>query len=488
MLSKWPNSVMVMAAHPLKKEQLASLQTIYQGWVVHDSHELAPFSFNEINCYFKTFLRGRVPIEMRQQITLLIGHKPVLIALVGEWLKRHTDFPPDIDSFLKEWPTLNERQRARCRQRFEFELVERWHFLRRLIDWSTLFLAYLGRRYDPQILQLTLELDDAEVKMVTEQIKSDLFIRKSISTESGLLHDEMQRLLMEHAWPVLGGLGQLKRMLARQVIDEYYLPKIDLLKGMEEDFLRRELQRECLDYHFRISEEVGLSYLDQLLTEAENYHDSPQQLEAISQEISQLGLVRLSQMSLRMARLAQQKKEFKQAVCLAQAALMGSPSSADAALALILLGKNAKEAKEKCTYLQNALQKAQLAQNRELEAEAHHQLGLLLQKQGKWPEAAQRYQKALNLLEEKKQPNDYAKSLNQLALVTMQSGNPMLALRMSEKALRIYKEQGNLYGKRISLATKARISQTDILLAQRHVHNPTHKIIPTVRLADALQP
>ena len=129
-------------------------------------------------------------------------------------------------------------------------------------------------------------------------------------------------------------------------------------------------------------------------------------------------------------------------------------SASNAAGALMVLGGATENPALKIQHLQAALDKARQTQEQALEAQALKLLGLAYRRQGKWPEAAKSYQQSLRLLNEEKEPNQYANTLNNLAFVTMLSGNPTRADIMAEKALRIRKAQGNLHGLSLSYATK----------------------------------
>ena len=262
-------------------------------------YELKPFSSSETVQYFEAALEGEMPPDLRDKIFLLTGGNPVLIAIAGEWLKRHIKLPEDVDLPLSELQALDEPTLSKRRQRFEFALVDKVRSLRKPVDWATLYLAYLNRRYEPKILQLALgpdlDLDDQQFDDVVEELKTLVFVRKSMSAEGGLLHDEAQRLIRKHAWPSVDPARELQQELAKRVIDGYYLPEIErlsqivqskLAKSVEhkliaperrrlpsipdEDWLKRELQIECLDYHFRISAKEGWHYLNQLFDEALN--------------------------------------------------------------------------------------------------------------------------------------------------------------------------------------------------------------------------
>lgn len=237
---------------------------------------------------FQRDLAIEMPLDLRQKISHLTGGRPILVAMASEWLKRRLPLPEEVDLPLSELQAWDEQQLAERRQHFEFALVERVNELHQPLNWAVLYLAFLNRRDDPEILRLTLDLNDYQLAEVTKELKSMLFVRQSISSKMGLLHDEAQHLILRHLWPLLDPEGAIRREIAQQVIDEYYRPEIE--RSSNKDQRQRELQIECLDYHFRVDIESGWRYLDQLIAEAENSHDAHMQMNAIEQGMRNLYL------------------------------------------------------------------------------------------------------------------------------------------------------------------------------------------------------
>lgn len=486
-----PNAVMVFAARPQPnvRDMYRYSFEVYQkgGWVVPDVHQFQGFSNQETRDYFDESLPAEIDPTLHKKIYHLTNGRPVLVAITGEWLKRNVELPEDINRSIEKVQALDEAELTEVRAAFEKKLIENVQSLHKPIHWATLYLAYLNRRYDQQILQLALEIEEAELEPILEELKSLVFVRQSISTDGGLLHDEAQKLIEEHAWPLVDPSGELRHWLAETVITQYYEPKIKRLNKIvraqvaqaveqkliapkrralppipSEDFAKWELQIECLDYHFRIDENQGWTYLNDLITEAERYYYSFIQMDAIEQAIHNLKLKEKDPMRAQMcmSRILRLKKDRRRAVRLAEAALQASPTDpTKTALALIVLGKSTTDLADKLSYYQTALEKAQEAKNRLLEAEGLKLKGLVFRRQGKWRQAATAYRQVLRLLDEQKEPNQYANTLNNLAFVTMLNGNPRLADNMAEKALRIRKEQSNLHALALSYATKGRIAE-----------------------------
>lgn len=493
LMSNLPNTVAVVAARLTDnvKKSFVMYPTIYKSWRVHEIYELNPFSHHETIQYFSAVLPVEMPVDLRDKIFLLTAGNPILIALAGEWVTRHIDLPKDVDLPLAELQALDEATLAQRRQRFEFALVDKQRSLGKPVRWATLYLAYLNRRYDRKILELALGpdlgLDDEQLNQVVAELKTLVFVRKSMSAEGGLLHDEAQRLIRKHVWRWVDPTRELQQELATRVIEGYYLPEIERLSQIvqaklaqsiehkliapehrrlppipDEDWLKRELQIECLDYHFRIGEEKGWDYLNELFDEALNYHYSLIQMDAIMQAVHNLApkQVDSARFKVRVAQTLLVKGEVSKAISMARTVLnQANVNPSDAAEALMVLGRATTTPTLKIREFQAALEKARLAQDYVLEAQALKLLGLAYRQQGKWPEAVKTSQQSLRLLNEEEEREQYADTLNNLAFVTMLNGNPTRADTMAEKALRIRKAQGNLHGLSLSYATKGRIAE-----------------------------
>lgn len=479
--SQFLNTVIVLAGRPTDYvlADYASFQEIYAQWIVHKVYKLEPFSDNEVNQYFDEVL-PETAHDLREKIILLTRGNPVLIAIAGEWLRRNIALPEDIDSSLEELHALDESALVKRRQQFESKLIDKVRTLHQPIDWAVLYLAYLNRRYDPRILQLALNIqDEVKLKEIIRDLSALVFVRKSMTAGGELLHDEAQRLIRQHAWPVVDPDGELRRSLAQKVINEYYLPEIERLSEFvrgkitqaleqgsipiipDEEILEIALQVECLDYQFRISDEAGWAYLDQLLEEALS-HRSMIRIEAIEQAINNLALqhINSARFKTRVAQSLLVKKDRDRAASLAQSALDAPDiTPSDAASAFITLAECTAKSSEKTIHFKAALEKARLAQRRPLEATILNNLGQTYRQLGQWPEAEETYKQALRLWDEQKDREQYAMTLNNLAFVYMLTGNLSRADGLAEKALRIRKDMGNLYRLSFSYSTKGRIAE-----------------------------
>jgi tetratricopeptide (TPR) repeat protein len=488
--SRFPNSVIVVVGRPtpIARSICATYPDIYTGWVVHEPHLLEPFSNTETLQYLDEMLALDMPADLREKIFLLTGGKPVLIAITSEWLRRNVNLPADIDMPLTKLRALDESTLNEHRRLFEFGLIDKIRTLRQPIDQASLYLAYINRRYDRKLLKLVMDIDsEDELDILMEELKSLVFVRKSMSTEGGLLHDEAQRLIQEHAWPIVDPDGSLRRSLARKVIQYYYLPEIDRLAMIirqkldislekqlassehhtlpsvpEEDWLKRELQIECLDYHFRISATHGWSYLDELFEEALHHRYSLIQMDAIIGALHVLAprQANSTQFQVRVAEILIQKGEHIKAARLAHEVL-ATPgiTTTEHVKVLMILSDSVDDPPEKIAYLEQALEQARQTPSRSLIARVYNSLGLVYRRQGRWHKAAAAFTQALQFMDEQANTTHYANTLNNLAFVQMLNGHLYQADNLAEKALHIRKLQGNDQGLSFSYATKGRIAE-----------------------------
>lgn len=487
--ARFPNTVIVLAGRPTAFTQhiYSRLPLNYRKWKIRKVHRLKPFSKREAKSYLERTLSAEIASDLRDKIILLTGGNPVLLAITCEWLKRHISLPEDVDLPLKTLRELDSTDLARLQQAFEFALIDKIRTLRYPIDWATLYLAYLNRRYDPSILQLALDIDDeAQLNSIIEELKTLVFVRQSMTGGGILLHDEAERLVREHAWPVVDPDCRLRRSLAQKVIDQYYLPKIDSLTKTvqeilarrveqrvaapeqdspsipDEQWLKRELQMECLDYHFRVSEEAGWKYLDQLIDEALVYRYSPVQMDVIVQAVNIIAprVVDSTRFRIRVAENLLMRRDLVRATNLARLSLEAPEvSPSDAATAHIILGECATDPLEKTGHFEDALEQARLMQDRRLEAIVLNNLGQAYRRQGHWSRAEELYREALRLWDEDQDRNQYAMTLNNLAYVYLLRGSLSRADNWAERALLIRKEAGNIYGLGFSYSTKGQIAR-----------------------------
>lgn len=472
LLAQFERSVIIFASRPTENLSRAFADTIgLQDWKTHEWYHLQPFSTNEASRYLQEALPGEIATDLREKITLLTEGKPVLVAIASEWLRRHMALPSDIDLSLDELRKLDEATLRQKRERFEFELIESLRMLRQPIDEAILYLAYLDRRYDPRILQLALDIEDeAEIAELLAELQTLVFVRKSMTVEGGLLHDEAKRLIRQHAWPSLDPTGEMRQSLAQKVIEGYYKPEIERLstivqqkigQGIEqkasfpdyegsiltpdEEWLRWEMQIECLDYSVRLDDEDGRAYFAQIFEEAYDRR-SFLQLDMLMQAIHNIAPPWGKTVSFQVyiARFHWVKGERSLAEMVAREVL-NAPDIRyiDKILALDVLSGCTTDPVQKVKYLQEAGELAEALQDNEWHVRILSYLGVAYRQQGNWNQAEQSYQQALRLINKQQNLTQYANTLNNLAFVLMLKGDLEGADDAAHQSLTIMKKLGN---------------------------------------------
>jgi len=285
-----PNCVAIVACRPEDNalENLSSIRTILdeKNWVIHEPFELPPFSFLET----KEFFGESLPYDLQEKIHYLTQGSPIHLAITLEILK-HNDYLPIFNKSIDELKIEYEKDSENLFRIFEYELLGRMSKLETYFDWALLTLSYLNRRYDKKILKLFLDLNENDLDDLEEKIKSLSFLRKSTMPNryhKELLHDEMQRMINENLWDEIDFDGSQRKMLAKKVAYEYYVPEIEdrknklvhlesnlndfenIIKYWELTIDLIELQNECLDYLFRISKKMADNYFIALAEDTKN--------------------------------------------------------------------------------------------------------------------------------------------------------------------------------------------------------------------------
>lgn len=499
LLAQFEYARFIIASRPTENVLRAFDDTTgLEGLTLHELYHLQPFSLDEAALYLKETLPGDINPDLREKITSLTEGKPVLIAIASEWLRRHIALPSDMDLSLDELRALDEPTMKHKRKRFEFELIETIRMLRQPIDETLLYLAYLDRRYAPRILQLALDSDnETEIAAIIDELKTLVFVRKSMTVEGGLLHDEAKRLILEHAWPSLDPTGTMRQSLAQKVIDGYYKPEIERLgaivqqkirQGVEgetttpdqsiskiipdEEWLRWEHQIECLDYSTRIGNDTGWDYFETIFDEAYD-RGSFIQLDMLMQAVNNTAPAwrETVHFQVRLAQVHMVKNERHHAEALAQQAL-NTPDirPLDAIRAWDVLSGCTPDPVKQVEYLTHARERAETLQDNAWLVQILSYLGLAYRRQGNWNKAEESYEHALHLLNKQRDITQYANTLNNLAFVRMLKGDLEGADDAAHQALIIRKKLGNRLALAYSYSTMGRIAEEKGIYGQAEWH------------------
>jgi len=281
-----PNTLLIMAGRDIKTRKQASLDAIYGPDNV-TLLELDPFDRIESNEFFSAVdPEGEIDADMRAKLHLLTAGRPILLILAAEWLSRDMPMPEIIERSPDELLALSADAIRDLRERFEFELVDRVRRLGELLDRAVLYMACINRRHNAEILSTLLDIPSAQAETLLDALSRLPFVKYNPTTASCMLHDEMKNLINRHAWTYIDPTFEVRRRLARQVIEAYYEPhirqletqnraRLALTKGPvqraiidEAEWEQWRLEAECLYYRLQLDAQEGLAYFDDRFADA----------------------------------------------------------------------------------------------------------------------------------------------------------------------------------------------------------------------------
>lgn len=451
-------------------------------WTIHKPIGLDRFSEKEARTYFREALSIPLEDKLISKIIKLTDSNPVLIGISAEWIQRNIVLPDEIQV---ELDSLSPKELANTQTRFEYELIGKIRELDEPVDWAILYLSYLNRRFDPEILKLVLSIEsDDELDDLMEKLAEIIFVRKSLVSENGLLHDEAQRLINKHAWHSIDPTRHLRDAICRKVVEAYYLPRISSLANQiskknqvwarqlfeapdaarrpllsDDEVALSTLQVEVLDYTFRVDETQGWQYLSTLLSQAIN-QSSLITLDAIQQAVINLKLEQkhVSLALLARARINQGKRMYEEAELFAQKALYsGLDDPDDVAIAHRVLAECEPVILRKLVHYDAGFQQAAQTTDQLIDAEIHNDRGLALRRVGRWADSLNEYKQALKIFQETGKETEAAAVKNNMAFVYLLMGETERADILAHKALHQRAELGNAHALALSYSTLGRI-------------------------------
>ena len=187
--------------------------------------ELEGFTLEQANEYFDQWPIGAwIEPELREKIHFLSNGRPILIDLAIDWLSHDLPLPELVQMSLPEIKSLESNRLEQLRQQFEEALVRVILSLTEPIYLVILYMAYLYRRFDADILSYLLNLSLEETTQMIEELSGLSFIK---SRPGGIytLHDEMRRMVYEYVWPRYDPLVTQRQRLS-QAMSKYYDPRL----------------------------------------------------------------------------------------------------------------------------------------------------------------------------------------------------------------------------------------------------------------------
>lgn len=200
--------------------------------VVH----LQGLSHQESLTYFKRTELGKFLAEddpeQTQRVCWLSNGRPILIDLAVDWLGRGIKLDtPDLSA-----EKLTSRPSREETNRFERRLVQRVNDLSKPENEAILDMAHVYHYFDAdRHSYLHSEFSPEKSEQLLQELHAFSFVK--LQPRGGIrLHDEMQRMVSEYAWPVLDKSGSRRRWLSRRMV-EYCQ---DRLTSRDDDLVLRQ--------------------------------------------------------------------------------------------------------------------------------------------------------------------------------------------------------------------------------------------------------
>ncbi|MBN1876741.1 MAG: tetratricopeptide repeat protein [Anaerolineae bacterium] len=434
---------------------------------------------------------GLIAPELRDKLYYLTDGRPILMTLAVEWLSRDVPLPEIVMQSLSDLQNLPEKDLHTLRESFEFQLVEPVRRLQTPLYRAILYMAHISRRSDAPILSKLLEMSPGAAEALVGQLAALSFVRHNPLTQSCMLHDEMKRLINQHAWPYVDPLGEVRYKLTRQVISGYYEPRIQALNVQIKAQLEEEsvsvrpteisavewelwrLEAECLYYYLQLGEEEGLAYFNDRFEDAQrNNHLMRMQFLLSEMEITGHADIR-DTLELRYAWTLHLNGEIVQAreIC---RTLLEKPSLSREnrihvhnTLGWIAMATDPEGAR---LHYEAALNLSEAGNIAEEISIAHNNLGQLYHSLGHLEQAVEHYQSAIQAGQRAGNMAQVASSSNNLAYVYRLLGNLSEADVLCRVALAQRKRLGQERGLAFSYLTKGEIDRDrgDLESAEYH--------------------
>jgi hypothetical protein len=449
-LERLPNTLVIVAGRQVDREEKPLVERWGQASI--HRHDLAPFSLLEASDYLERAETGAgLDPEVKEKIYILTEGHPILVALAEYWLRR--DMPLDhlVARPLDELRSLSGNDLKRKRKDFEAVLVNKILDLTE-IDQALLRMAYLHRQFNDEILQVMLDLTPEQAGAISTELCLFPFVRPRPGGDYAL-HDEMRSLVIEHSWRTIDPHKLQRHLLARQIIDRYYVPhisdldqQIKAIRVVEEDRkslaaalnrsgslgLRKwRLEADRLYYEMELDAPAGYAYFSQLFENAlgsnnlsrcellsNTLDEQKEKLEPFSPLLANLQIKRARWQWLSdepkvreraeqvLRRFAQQPRLDKQNKIEALSTVAGRTVDIQEAVRL----------RRQCVQLAKQLgDRANLAR-------MYNYLGLAYRRAGDWDKAAEWYTKARRQAEVIKDKSIAAEAINHLAFIARLQG------------------------------------------------------------------
>ncbi|MGA1408887.1 MAG: tetratricopeptide repeat protein [Prochlorotrichaceae cyanobacterium] len=294
------------------------LTDFYQDSQIQTRH-LTGLSPQEIRNYLQELLETRYPHpiepEFVERVSTLSQGRPILVALTVDWLN-YGKTPQELE--------------AETPEEFERLMVQRIRELRNPEDQAILAMAHLKRRFDAGFLEFLLGEPREQAELLIQSLTQFSFIKSHYNAQgeltSCLLHDEMQRLINLHVWPLYDPEGD-QRLEWSEHIQTYYDQLIVESKTSYWPLQTQILQQERLYYTLQANPDRGVIYWQTLHTQATPLDFQ----EALNQEVEafrdRLDSSDRQCLDYAWAELAYERGQYREALTLLEALWIQAPLS-----------------------------------------------------------------------------------------------------------------------------------------------------------------
>ncbi len=241
MLPRLRNAVVLIAGRPeparLRDDLEAALGDRLQAW------ELGPFGLEETKRYFDAVAErareiGRedlakqiqgIPDDLREVIYYYTGGRPILLALMIDYLLAAETFLPQVKEPVEEARGRTPEEQEMIRKDVERELVRFWMETGREVDQAIRALAWTPKGMDAELLARVLELkrdgkwDTETAGKWLDAVRDLSFVKTRPADGRVFLHDEMYALFNRY---VLADASPTERKRVYDAILQYYEDRI----------------------------------------------------------------------------------------------------------------------------------------------------------------------------------------------------------------------------------------------------------------------
>ena len=400
-------NTVVMLAGRRNNQVCADLQKELPPPATADLLNLDDLPFEDALAYFKRTPLGqniaRDNPELSRSICQLT-RLPILIDLAVDWLREGVPLP----ELEQPWESLDEDAVRELRPNFERVLVQRMLDLAEPMHRVTLYMAHIYHFFDGEMLAHLTDDDEEECAELLAGMEGFSFI-KARPGGGVTLHDEMQRLIVTHVWPLVDVSGNRRRELSLKIIDYF---EAQLPARQDNPILWQAMAAEQLHHHLYVEVDRGYERFDRLFQDAFDRH----QTDFCSMLLEFLLPFERDLSAEKRARLE-----------IARGGLAIKLNQIETALDLINQG---------------------LARLQELEVEkdidrVYNSLGYCHRLLGNWDQAIAGYEEALRYGREERDAAQLAETMNNIANICRFNGDFERGLRYTKVSLKIREKLGD---------------------------------------------